>query len=113
MQPKCRSIIPCNTLIFLLDQLTDINFNECFPISLVGGGVCSHTRVHDLYIESLKHTSLFWATKCASYGEIYDQKCTAHGEKALMGGDIGTQYRPLGLYYLQTNGDTPYAMFHL
>lgn len=82
-------------------------------IFTVLGQVCSHTRVHDLYIESLKQTSLFWATKCISYGEIYDRKCSAHGEKALMGSDIGKHYRPLGLYYLYTNGNSPFASFHI
>lgn len=85
-----------------------------FRCSLVViGEVCSHTRVHDLFLESLKHTSLFWATKCSSYNEIYNETCTPRADKALMGSHIGTQYRPAGLYYLQTNGESPFAKSHL
>lgn len=79
---------------------------------VVAGEICSHTRVHDLFLESLKYTSLFWATKCASYDEIHNEICSPHGQKALMGSDIGTLYRPLGLYYLETNGESPYCKYH-
>ncbi|XP_031627080.1 lipase member H-A-like [Contarinia nasturtii] len=87
---------------------------ECASIIPFVGEVCSHTRVHDLFIESLKRTSRFLATKCLSYGEIYDEKCSEHGENALMGGDlVNLISRPLGLYYLQTRGKSPFAMRHL
>ena len=78
---------------------------------LVVGEICSHTRVHDLFIESLSRATRFWATKCASYGEIYEQRCSQNGEQALMGGDIKDEERPLGLYYLQTNGKSPFSQF--
>lgn len=80
---------------------------------VVVGEICSHTRVHQLFLESLKHTSLFWATKCSSYNEIYSETCSPYGNKALMGSDIGTHYRPVGLYYLETNGESPFAKYHL
>lgn len=79
----------------------------------VAGEICSHVRVHDLFLESLKYTSLFWATKCSTYDEISNESCSPRGHKALMGGDIGTEYRPLGLYYLETNGEAPYAKYHV
>lgn len=76
---------------------------------------CSHVRVHDLFIESLSRTSQFLATKCASYGEIYDEKCSNLGDTVLMGGDFLREEhgepRPFGLYYLKTRGKPPFALF--
>lgn len=73
--------------------------------------------MHDLFLESLTHTSVFWAIKCASYGDIYDEKCSeiaANGARVTMGGDYSnsTVDRPLGLYYLKTHGRSPFALFH-
>lgn len=84
-----------------------------YTYSLVVGEICSHSRVHDLFIESLSRATRFWATKCASYGEIYEQRCSQHGEQALMGGDIENEERPLGLYYLQTNGKSPFSKYRI
>ncbi|XP_055297480.1 lipase member I-like [Sitodiplosis mosellana] len=89
VQPLCRSFIP------------------------FAGEICSHSRVHDLFIESLSRATRFWATKCTSYGEIYEERCSRHGERALMGGDIENEERPFGLYYLQTNGKSPFSTFRL
>lgn len=111
VQPKCSSFIPCKTsnLCKIIEILKIIRI----IFVVVVGEICSHTRVHQLFQESLKHTSQFWATKCSSYNEIYNDTCSSHGNKALMGGDIGTHYRPVGLFYLETNGETPFAKNHL
>lgn len=91
--------------------------------------------MQDLFLESLSRKSHFLGMKCASYGEflerivlililfndlflllsnsgeIYDGKCSPHGETALMGGDFVNHERPFGLYYLQTRGESPFALF--
>lgn len=86
--------------------------HKCFFLfPLVVGEVCSHTRVHDLFLESLQQSTPFLATKCLSYGEIYAEKCSEHGGNAVMGGDFNNNInRPLGIYYLQTHGKSPFAI---
>lgn len=74
--------------------------------------ICSHTRVHDLFLESLQRSSQFLATKCASYSEIYNQNCTATCEHVLMGGDLDNNERPFGLYYVRTSSKSPFALNH-
>ena len=70
--------------------------------------VCSHTRVHDLFLESLSST--FWAVPCASYQEIADQKCTKSGPMVRMGGDRNILGSARGIFHLKTNQRSPYAL---
>lgn len=74
--------------------------------------VCSHTRVHDLFLETLEKSSQFWSMKCASYDEICKHKCSEAGASALMGGDKENMEKAFGLYYLDTNDKTPYSLYH-
>lgn len=72
--------------------------------------MCSHTRAHDLFIESLKNATRFVATKCASYGEVYAEKCSDSGATAFMGGDLENMDKAFGVYHLKTNSKSPFAI---
>lgn len=72
--------------------------------------VCSHSRVHDLFIESLYNSTQFIGQKCASYGEIYEEKCSRTGMTAFMGGDKNNMEKAFGVYHLLTNGESPFAI---
>lgn len=72
--------------------------------------ICSHTRVHKLFIETLRPSSKYWAIKCSSYREIYYQVCKPSGEMALMGGDVNNMANAYGLYYVQTNNHPPFCL---
>lgn len=76
----------------------------------MAGQICSHQRVHDLFLESLNRSSLFVGEKCANFGEVDEQDCSENGELALMGGDVENMNNAFGLYVLRTNDNSPYAI---
>lgn len=64
--------------------------------------------MHDLFLESMKSTSKFLATPCASYDEVLGRRCTQVGPLKLMAGDVFE--RITGVFYIATNSKTPFAM---
>lgn len=70
--------------------------------------VCSHTRVHDLFTESLRNSTKFIGMGCGSVSQIFDQKCIDTGERAVMGGDKENMEKATGLYYLETFDKIPF-----
>jgi hypothetical protein len=71
----------------------------------VGGG-CAHARSTFLYSESV-NSPLFVARQCASYDEIVARDCPGTGVTAIMGGDSPKAAR--GVFFLETNGESPFA----
>ncbi|XP_074041939.1 lipase member I-like isoform X2 [Leptinotarsa decemlineata] len=69
-------------------------------------GQCAHSRSYAYYAESLT-SKKFVATKCGSYSDYRKGLCI-HNEKSLMGG-FNVDLRARGVYYLTTNGVSPYA----
>lgn len=76
-------------------------------LSLIVG--CSHGRAHEYYLESL--TNIFIGVQCRSFAELSEKKCTKTGIRGLMGGDVAYfSNRPRGIYYLETNSVSPFAI---
>lgn len=71
--------------------------------------VCPHLRCYDLFAESITKPNNFVATKCASYSEITDTKCTDQGGKYVMGGEP-SNFGINGTFYLATAGSSPFAL---
>lgn len=95
-----------STQLLSYEKSTNHIFNKCPYFT----DVCSHTRVHDLFLECLKPTSRFWATRCLSFDEIDEGRCTQSGEVELMGGDLESTERATGVFYVQTNPRAPFAL---
>lgn len=74
--------------------------------NLVG---CSHGRAHEFFLESLLND--FLSVQCSSFKELRLNQCTMTGVVAKMGGDIDLTIRqPTGIFYLETNNESPYAI---
>lgn len=70
-------------------------------------GNCAHSRAHTLFGESII-TDRFVAQQCNGYQEIVNRACTGAG-RAVMGDEpanIGLR----GVFFFQTNSNTPFAM---
>lgn len=70
--------------------------------------ICSHQRVHNLFIESLNtESSSFLAMPCSSYNDIHENRCMQTGPMELMRPEKSNQIN--GVFYLQTNSKAPYG----
>lgn len=69
--------------------------------------ICSHTRVHDLFVESLKIP--FVAKRCSTVEEIFDGDCEDTGDRVIMGGDMENMGKAYGLFYLRTSDSAPFV----
>lgn len=69
---------------------------------------CSHTRAHQLFLESLYIN--FTAIHCDTLNEVQKGFCTFDNVIGRMGGDITaeTPNRPYGIFYLETLGGPPF-----
>ncbi|XP_065073525.1 phospholipase A1 member A-like [Ochlerotatus camptorhynchus] len=76
----------------------------------VAGG-CAHGRAPTFYIESLRSSVPFRATRCANHDEVLAGVCTPSGPDANMGGQPSNFGRGVnGIYFLTTNDASPFAL---
>lgn len=71
-------------------------------------GVCAHERACRYFEESISSNKEFTATRCDSYAEIENKTCTSRGT-ARFGGEPLNVATPRGVYYFETNPQSPYA----
>lgn len=85
---------------------------NCF-LDYVSG--CSHARASDLFAESLVTSKGFWGRKCNNtLKEVTSSRCrNDENIQMVMGGDLDRKLKFPGIYYLKTNGDTPFALGRL
>ncbi|KAF7267014.1 hypothetical protein GWI33_019720 [Rhynchophorus ferrugineus] len=69
-------------------------------------GGCSHNRAWEFFAESLTNNK-FVSQKCNSWDEYRNHLC--HGETRLMGGLNTVDKLAKGVYYLETNDQSPYG----
>ncbi|XP_065073472.1 lipase member H-like [Ochlerotatus camptorhynchus] len=75
----------------------------------ISGG-CAHDRAPEFFMESLRSSVPFQATRCASHNEILNGVCTPSGPNANMGGQPSNFGRGVnGIYFLTTNNASPFA----
>ncbi|XP_055528069.1 lipase member H-like [Wyeomyia smithii] len=73
-------------------------------------GNCVHALATTFYVESIGSTVPFRSTRCASHDEILEGVCTPSGPDANMGGEPSNHGRGVeGIYFLTTNGESPFA----
>ena len=70
--------------------------------------ICSHSRVYELYAESLETQSKFYARRCLDYQALKDGKC--FGDEIVMGGKWKRELTRSGMYYLKTKDSSPFAL---
>ena len=71
-------------------------------------GSCGHSRSWQFYGETISHPNTFWATMCSGFIAIETGRCPPAGPNQLMGGDPVNQGAN-GMYFLQTNSETPFG----
>lgn len=71
-------------------------------------GICSHGRAYEYFEESIQLDQEFTATRCDSYVEIEAKTCTSRGA-ARFGGEPLNVATPPGVYFFETNPQSPYA----
>lgn len=70
-------------------------------------GSCAHSRAHQFFAEAI-NSNRFVGRRCTGYQQITSRNCPGTGETASMGiepGSIGLR----GVYFLETNSNTPFA----
>lgn len=72
-------------------------------------GSCAHSRAFEFFAESLQTASRFTSTLCANYNEILNQRCTSSGANRNMGGEPSNSGLANGVYFVPTNGNSPFA----
>ncbi|KAJ8972325.1 hypothetical protein NQ317_008582 [Molorchus minor] len=72
-------------------------------------GTCAHSRAYMYFAESvsLPNGRSFTARQCSSYSDFKNGKCNNNPRSNMGGYEIDKGSR--GLYYLRTNGQTPFA----
>ncbi|KAF7279116.1 hypothetical protein GWI33_007629 [Rhynchophorus ferrugineus] len=98
----------------LLGTLNAVGHSDFYPnggsrqpgcgTDAVGG--CAHNRAWEYFAESLGDNK-FLSQKCDSYDNFSQKDC--NGEKRLMGGLLKVDKLASGLYYLDTNDQSPYG----
>lgn len=73
---------------------------------------CSHARSTDIFAESLISGVGFWAKRCNnSVDEITRNVCDNPDKvQMMMGGNLKKKRKIPGLYFLETNAESPYAL---
>jgi hypothetical protein len=72
-------------------------------------GTCSHSRAHQFFMESVTSPSSFQACKCNSWDDFNNGICGCPSPEK-MGEWTKTDHSSTGVYYLRTNGETPFSM---
>ncbi|XP_014275628.1 lipase member H [Halyomorpha halys] len=72
-------------------------------------GACSHTRSQYLYLESLENKKAFPAVPCPSWDDFENNKKSCDlGKKVYMGEGLSRSAK--GVYYLETNKQSPFGL---
>jgi hypothetical protein len=98
-QPGCRDLL--NGLVSSIIEFIFLDFEGA-----LGVWACSHVRVVDFYVESIKSQCPFVAYKCGSTGDFNDGKCTtpctAEGSCTVLGYGSERNTALRGDFYLNT-----------
>lgn len=74
-------------------------------------GACSHQRSALYWAESINSTPGFWAKSCVDYNDISNQNCSLSNTVNIkMGGDPSNHGKAIGVYYLKTANQSPFAL---
>ncbi|XP_055850750.1 phospholipase A1-like [Episyrphus balteatus] len=73
-------------------------------------GLCSHIRALEFIVEAINcpETNSFHAIKCERFEDVEEGKCDQY-EIIIRMGDSSNAHGPRGIYYLETNSESPYA----
>ena len=69
---------------------------------------CSHSRVYELYTESIHTENGFYGRRCLDHDSVKNGTC--FGDFALMGGSVKGRSAREGMYYLETSDSSPFAL---
>lgn len=74
-------------------------------------GQCGHSLVRDFFAESINPAQVFGAIRCRNLDDIRQRNCVVSGTSRRMGGEpiMDAPSEPGSVYFLTTNGQTPFA----
>lgn len=72
-------------------------------------GACSHTRSHQIFVESIL-SDRFVAIKCLDYQDLREDGCTDTGIREILTGEKVQSDIKEGIYYFRTNSQRPFGL---
>ncbi|XP_073825783.1 pancreatic lipase-related protein 2-like [Musca autumnalis] len=81
---------------------------NCFRDNPLNPFPCFHHRALDYYLESIRSDKGFWGWPCSSYLAYVLGECPRTNYLVELGENMSTSTK--GMFFVETNGESPYAM---